>query len=132
MQNNARVGGILSIISGAFGVFWLVGTVLSLLMMSFFVSDTRMDFYYHENAAQEAVFTVMMVVYAIIGGLFTLVGILGIVGGAFAIRRKNWGLALAGAIGGTLAFFPCGIPAIIFTAMGKPEFEGQSPSGESA
>ncbi len=132
MQNNARVGGILSIISGTIGVLWLIGVVFSILMMSFFISDSRMDFYYNGDATPDAVFAVIMVVYAVIGGFFTLVGVLGIIGGVFALRKKNWGLALAGAIAGTLVFLPCGIPAIIFTAMGKPEFEGQSAPGKPA
>ena len=64
----------------------------------------------------------MVVFYAAIGLLFALVGVLGIVGGIFAIKKKRWGLALAGAIAGTVTFFPCGIPAIIFVTLGKPEF----------
>ena len=125
MQNNARIGGILSIIAGAIGVLWLAGMVLSILMMSFFMTDAHADFYYNGNVPPDAVLTMLMVIYAIIGGFFTLVGVLGIVGGAYAIRRKHWGLALAGSIGATLVFFPCGIPAIVFTVMGKPEFEEQ-------
>ena len=48
-----------------------------------------------------------------------------IVGGIFALRRRVWGLALAGAICAFLvpAGFILGILAIIFVAMGKREFE---------
>lgn len=123
MQNNAKVGGILSIIAGAIGVLWLFGVVFMLIIMLFVITDSSM--YYYNGPTPEAAMSVIMAVYAAIGGFFTLVGVLAIVGGVFALRRKNWGLALAGAIAGTLVFFPCGIPAIIFTAMGKPEFEGQ-------
>ena len=52
-----------------------------------------------------------------------IAGIVAIVGGIFALKRRIWGLALAGAIS---AVFPCfflGIPAIIFVVMGKDEFE---------
>ena len=127
MQNNAKVGGILSIVSGAFGVMWLVWVVFGIILMAFLLDDTFIynGDYYHGPSSPDSVFTVMMVIYGIMGGIAALVGVLAIVGGAFGIRRKNWGLALAGAIGGTLVFFPCGIPAIIFTAMAKPEFEGQ-------
>jgi hypothetical protein len=52
-----------------------------------------------------------------------LVGILAIVGGIYALKRKIWGLALAGSIA---AFFPSwilGLPAIVLTALSKKEFE---------
>ena len=52
--------------------------------------------------------------------------VLGIIGGVYALQRKYWGLALAGAIAGSISFFPCGIVAIIFTAMAKPEFDAIS------
>jgi hypothetical protein len=48
--------------------------------------------------------------------------VLAIVGGAFALKKRHWPLALAGAIAGTITFFPCGIPAIIFVSLGKEEF----------
>jgi hypothetical protein len=54
---------------------------------------------------------------------FAIVGILAIVGGIYALQRKIWGLALAGSIA---AFFPSwilGLPAIVFTALSKKEFE---------
>jgi hypothetical protein len=54
---------------------------------------------------------------------FAIVGILAIVGGIYALRRKIWGLALAGSIA---AFFPSwllGIAAIVLTALSKKEFE---------
>ena len=53
-----------------------------------------------------------------------VVGIIAIVGGIFALRRRIWGLALAGAICATLSLFTfyLGILAIIFTAMARKEF----------
>ena len=60
-----------------------------------------------------------------IGAPLIVIGIVAIVGGVFALRRRIWGLALAGAI---CALFPppvaiLGILAIIFVAMGKREFD---------
>ena len=52
-----------------------------------------------------------------------LIGILAIIGGIYALRRKTWGLALAGSIA---AFFPSwilGLTAIVLTALSKDEFE---------
>jgi hypothetical protein len=51
------------------------------------------------------------------------IGILAIIGGIYALRRKVWGLALAGSIA---AFFPSwilGLTAIVLTALSKNEFD---------
>jgi hypothetical protein len=72
-------------------------------------------------------FRVWVIFYSIIGGFLVILGILAIIGGIFALRRKIWGLALAGAIAGTFVFFPCGIPAIIFVSLGKQEFALPKP-----
>ena len=64
----------------------------------------------------------MTVFYSAIGLFYALVGVLGIVGGVFALKKNRWSLALAGAIAGTVTFFPCGIPAIIFVTLAKQEF----------
>jgi len=56
-----------------------------------------------------------------LGAPVIVLGIIAIVGGVFALRRRLWGLALAGAIC-ALCVWILGIPAIIFIAMGKKEF----------
>jgi hypothetical protein len=58
-----------------------------------------------------------------ITGLLIALGIVAIVGGVCALRRKMWGLALAGSLCSFTFLFPLGIPAIVFTAMGKGEFQ---------
>lgn len=54
-----------------------------------------------------------------------IVGIIALVGGIYALRRKIWGLALAGSICATISLFTwyLGILAIIFTVLSKKEFE---------
>jgi hypothetical protein len=55
-----------------------------------------------------------------------VLGIIAIVGGVSALRRKSFGLSLAGAICGLPSFFwILAILAVIFVAMGKREFEAQ-------
>ena len=51
-----------------------------------------------------------------------IIAILALVGGIYALQRKKWGLALAGSIAAILAFFPLGIPSVIFAAQSKGEF----------
>lgn len=51
-----------------------------------------------------------------------VLGILAVIGGTCAIRAKNWGWALTGAIVACLTSWILGIPAIIFTVLSKDEF----------
>ncbi|MDH4268762.1 MAG: zinc ribbon domain-containing protein [Dehalococcoidia bacterium] len=67
---------------------------------------------------------------ALIGAPMIILSIVAIVGGIFAIRKRAWGFALAGAICGFAIGLPLvapailfGIPAIVFTVLGKGKFE---------
>ena len=120
MPNNARVGGILSIVAGAFGALWIIVAVF-LIVASFFVYTEP----YYDVAPSTDVLLIAILFYGFMGLLFLAAGVLAIVGGVFALRKKVWGLALTGAIAGTIAFFPCGIPAIIFTSLGRKEFNNK-------
>ncbi len=62
------------------------------------------------------------------GGVLIVAGIISIIGGAYALGRRSWGMALAGSI---LALFPSfsiipGTLSLILVALGKPEF-GKQP-----
>lgn len=62
-------------------------------------------------------------VFGAAGVLWVILAVIAIVGGVFAIRRRAWGLALAGAI--CAVIWPTsilGILAIIFVALSRPEF----------
>jgi hypothetical protein len=61
-------------------------------------------------------------VILVIAIIAAILAILEIVGGIFALRRKTWGLALAGSIAAALPVNILGILAIIFLAMSKDEF----------
>jgi hypothetical protein len=51
-------------------------------------------------------------------------GIIAIIGGAFALKRNVWGLALAGSICALVGpWFILGLLAVIFVSLGKGEFE---------
>ncbi|MCK4388295.1 MAG: hypothetical protein KAW00_05925 [Dehalococcoidia bacterium] len=65
----------------------------------------------------------------IIGGIAIpriILGIVAILGGVYALERRKWGLAFAGSICSLFCVFLLGIPAIIFVAMGKGEFEPEN------
>jgi hypothetical protein len=60
----------------------------------------------------------------IIGGLLLALGTLSVAGGISAIRRKRFGLSLAGAICALLSGL-LGILAVIFVALGRREFRAE-------
>ena len=52
-----------------------------------------------------------------------IIAILALVGGIFAVQRKQWGLSLAGSIAAILTLFPLGIASTVLTSISKDEFE---------
>lgn len=119
MTNHAKVGGILSIVSGVFGILWLLGAIFIVAVIN--AAPYAFQPYDETTLAFVAIF------YVVIGVIGAVLGVIAIVGGVFALKKKAWGMALAGAIAGTITFFPCGIPAIIFVSMGKREFNTPKP-----
>lgn len=57
-----------------------------------------------------------------IGGGMIATGVIALIGGIFALRRKAWGFALAGAILALFPIIPLGVLSIIFVSMAKKEF----------
>jgi hypothetical protein len=121
-HNYAKTGGILSIVAGGLGCLSSMMMILFAILFGVFSNGNMYDNHYYD-ASPDNVLIIMMVIYVILGVLGIIVSVLAIVGGIYGIKKKAWGLALAGSIAGVLTFFPCGIVAVIFTAMGKPEFE---------
>ena len=115
-------GGILSIIVGAFEVIGggVMVTFISLRMLVrpwfFFLPDV--PWVWHEHSI--AVFPTLPVI--IMGGVLLALGIVAIVGGISAIRRKSFGLSLAGAICALIPLNLLGLLAVIFVSLGKREF----------
>jgi hypothetical protein len=119
-RDKGLIGGILSIASGVIGV--LYGIFIAVLIPFFLNFMTTSPYTPGMGPLPRDFFTMMVIIYSVMGGAIALVGILGIVGGVLALKRKVWGLALAGAVAGAITFFPCGIAAVILVSLGKPEF----------
>jgi hypothetical protein len=101
------VAGILDIVAGSLGVILAIALIFVGVLMRF-VPDMP---------------PYLVPIFTALSLPFAIVGILAIIGGIYALRRKIWGLALAGSIA---AFFPCwllGLTAIVLTALSKKEFE---------
>jgi len=58
-----------------------------------------------------------------LGGGFIALGVIALIGGIMSLKRKVWGLGMAGAICALFPVVPLGILAIIFVSMGKEEFK---------
>jgi hypothetical protein len=96
------VAGILSIIAGAFAV--IAGIIVA--------------------AVGSIGWLFGVPLFSAIAAPIIVVGIIAIVGGAYALKREVWGLALAGSICALLGPWAIlGILAIIFVSLGKGEFE---------
>jgi hypothetical protein len=112
-------GGILSIIVGVFeivaGGMMLILTTGSIIpfCMAPLSGATGL------SAAYDA--SIVPLWWMIMGGVLIGLGIVAIVGGVSAVRRKSFGLALAGAIC-SLPSIGFGILAVIFVALGQREF----------
>jgi len=120
------VGGIPQIISG--GAFIAVSLVqyrhLYILIDSFllpFFPDLWQFYIFHGPGPIVFNGVYPKSHWPILGGCLLVVGIVAVIGGISAIRRKRFGLSLAGAIC-TLLSVHLGILAVISIAVGKREF----------
>ena len=106
--------GILDIISGCCGLI----ASLAFLSMGALIR-------YMPDLSTEADVPVELLVpiFTFLAFPFAILGILAIVGGIFALRRKIWGLALTGSIAALFPSWILGLPAIVLTALSKKEFE---------
>jgi hypothetical protein len=131
MTNNARVGGILSIVAGGLGAIGALVGLLFAILVGVFGGGRYYgyDGYYGASGDWPMVFAVFIGVWSFIG---LVLSILAIIGGSYGIRKKSWGLALMGAIASVLTFFPCGVAAIVFTVMGRLEFPQNAPTAPPA
>jgi hypothetical protein len=120
MQSHARVGGALSIVMGAFGILELPLFILIAGIITI-AGDAVSSRY--PSSIPENFIPMIVAIFILSGVLSALFGLLAIAGGVCALKKTHWSLALAGAILGTLTFFPFGIPAIILLVMGKKEFQ---------
>jgi hypothetical protein len=103
--------GILSIIGGALMLAWGSGHIIR----AEFVAGTLTRWQF--------------------GLVGIVLGLIAIIGGIFALRRRAWGLALAGAICAVFPFHPygsliwtpvIGVLAIVFVALSKNEFSSST------
>lgn len=108
------VAGILDILSGVLSLL----TFVALLIGSIAVGLNLVHIYIWDPGAGIA-----LSVLIILTVLSLAAGILGLVGGVYALQSKKWGLAIAGSICALSPTFILGLAAIILTALSRDEFE---------
>ena len=102
--------GILAIVAGVFGFRGLSRLVISPI---------------HPRIAGMAphMFNLIGRFHLPIAIVLGLLGILAILGGIYALKRKVWGLALAGSIAAIFGSFPLGVASLVLILLSKNEFE---------
>jgi hypothetical protein len=115
------VAGILDIVGGALSILGAIAVLLGIL---FFIPILRSA---GPGPVPEMgcwmIPGILEAGFLIAAVYFLVVGVLPIIGGVYALRRKKWGLALAGSIAAIFGSSIIGILATIFTAMSRDEFE---------
>ena len=115
------VAGIFNLISG---VFFLFGGVIIISMLGQIKMAMPWASYamYSMGLEGEPSSSFVMTFIVILGTAVVLLGVVSILGGIYSIKRRLWGMALAGAISTFLSLFVLGIPTIVLTAVSKREF----------
>ena len=116
-------GGILSIIGGALEV--IGGVIIAVLTIGIRILLRLALLPFHPGDWFERILPVLPTWLIIVGVPILVLGIIAIVGGISAIRRKSFGLSLAGAIC-ALPSNILGILAIIFVSLSKREFRAEN------
>ncbi|MFC1970546.1 hypothetical protein ACFLV0_01220 [Chloroflexota bacterium] len=111
--NKPTVAGVFLIITGALGILGAIGSFIGFSVVSGGWGIPGM------GAIPAFVPSIVLG-----SGIFILiVGALALIGGIFAVQRKQWGWALAGSIAAIFSLIILGIPAVILVAISKNEFE---------
>jgi hypothetical protein len=115
------VAGLLDIVSGAFGI--IVGTFLSLRMFAArAIQQGAAGFGPRAGNFSAMPHFFFPGMSAGLGIALIIIGVLAIIGGVYALRQKVWGMALAGSIASVITGCLMGVLALIFTVLGRPDF----------
>ena len=120
-------GGILSIVAGIYLIVVGVSVAVRLMLASVIGPDGVRYFwqlYIVGSPFFPFIYYWPSYLWVIVGGCVGILGIVAIVGGISAIRRKRFGLSLAGAIC-ALPSVILGIPAVILVSMARREFRAR-------
>ncbi len=107
------VAGVLSIVAGAGNVF--IGLAALLVSTAWIETMIAPDVFRREFRAEA---------FLVLGIIWIILAIVAIIGGIASLRRKNWGLALAGSICALpWPMTVLGIVSIVFVALSQKDFK---------
>jgi uncharacterized membrane protein HdeD (DUF308 family) len=109
-------GGVLEIIEGSLSVLVFIGLIVAYIVVTSSIAGVPGL----ETVPGVWVAPAVLLTVAIPS---LILGILEIIAGVYALMRRKWGLALTGAIATIISNLLFGIPAVIFIALAKDEFE---------
>jgi hypothetical protein len=115
-----KTAGILTIIAGCLGIY--AGVVLATPATALGIGGEVVDFVRIMvrlvvfSFAPSEEFRIVLVVVMIV------IGVIALIRGIFTLRRRAWGVALAGAILALFLAIPLGVLAVIFVSGSKNEF----------
>ena len=115
------MAGILDIVAGAIG---MVGGIY-FVMLNWIFNAIKETLRFNPEIVQPAVIQWVEQMFSTLFAVpfvFVFIGIVSIIGGVYALQRRIWVFALAGAIGSCIAFPFFGIPSVIITSLAKDEF----------
>jgi len=120
----STTGGVLTVVAGVFSLICCLGTIV----FTIFVGSNEAIREEILDGFRDAGFSGgigLVQTFLIIGAIFfAITATLALIGGIFALKRKNWGWALAGSIAAILgSWWPIGITATVFTALSRDEFK---------
>lgn len=113
------VAGILNIIVGIFNLLGMLVIIVLILAISggiLAISSIAHLIPMWLSGILQGVAVIMAIILAIFSAL-------PLIGGIYALQRKNWGLALAGSIVAILSSTPLGIASTVLVSLSKNEFE---------
>jgi hypothetical protein len=109
------VAGVLDVVESVLKLFAAFGLIIAV----FAVGNNPM---LNSAFGGAGVFVDIPTLLLIIAIPFAILGVLGMVGGIYALLGKRWALALAGSIAAALPFSVLGIAAFIITVLTRDEF----------
>lgn len=110
--------GILNIVAGAGGVIGGIVLIFYGVLLNWMGGTYDGGTPYWGEATTQF----MLALFAILGVVVLIMGILTIIGGVYTLKRKKWGFGLASSIMAILLSVVLGILSTIFIAQSKNEF----------
>jgi hypothetical protein len=114
-KNNWKsiTSGIMAIVAGVFGFIRIIRIAIDSRGIDIIVHGTSVSIPVVASSLPIKVVLAILVVVAIVGGIFSL-------------RGKIWGLAFAGSIAAVFLAWPLGVAALVMIALNRQEFNKPS------